>query len=151
MKTLKSLLGEIHRRYLWQSLLIYVLVAIIAYKVSQQIAISRGLPLWFVDVAVLLLIFGLPIVLTTAAVQEGIPTIGRSDPSLKARATAGGKKTSERRGVRRLFTWRNAIVGGVAAFTLWAIVAAGWLLLAEDLVSEASTSSPGEAVVDSVP
>lgn len=32
--------------------------------------------------------------------------------------------------LRGLLTWRNAILGGAAAFALWGVVAAGWLLLA---------------------
>jgi tetratricopeptide (TPR) repeat protein len=31
--------------------------------------------------------------------------------------------------VRRLFTWRNAISGGIASFALWGVVAAGYLVL----------------------
>ncbi len=49
-------------------------------------------------------------------------------------------------GVRRVFTWRNAILGGFAAFTLWALVAAAWLLLANELVDRVRDPGAEEAV-----
>ncbi len=49
---------------------------------------------------------------------------------------------------QRLFTWRNTILGGVAAFTLWAIVAAGWLYLADRLVTEIQQEPVADETVD---
>ncbi|NIR43445.1 MAG: hypothetical protein GWN99_07925, partial [Gemmatimonadetes bacterium] len=56
----------------------------------------------------------------------------------EADAPAGGAEETgeaplaadERESLERLFTWRNAIAGGVIAFALWGVVAAGWLLVA---------------------
>lgn len=145
------LIGEIHRRFLWQTFLIYSVLAYITFQVSSHIADRRGLPEWFTLAAIILLAIGLPIVLITAAVQEGIPTIGRSDPQMRFDIDDGSGDWKDvpvkgrRRGLRRLFTWRNAIVGGVAAFTLWALVAAGWLLLAEGLVRNSPAPASQEA------
>jgi hypothetical protein len=149
----KRVLAEIHRRFLWQAFAIYVVVAIIAYHVSGHIATTRNLPSWFVDVSLVLLIIGLPIVLVTAAVQEGIPSPGRSDPSLSVdldsvSSSPQPKGATHRTGVSRFFTWRNAIMGGVAAFTLWAIIAAGWLILAEQLVTDMRRPDTDAASVD---
>ena len=129
------------------------MVAIIAYHVSGHIATTRNLPGWFVDVSLVLLIVGLPIVLVTAAVQEGIPSPGRSDPSLDIELETGFKRRhpptkSHRISLARLFTWRNAIMGGVAAFTLWAIIAAAWLILAEQLVTDMRRPEPDTSAVD---
>lgn len=151
MKRVIELLSEIHRRFVWQAFTIYLLVAFVAYHVSEQIAVTRDLPIWFIDVAGLLLIIGLPIVLTTAVVQEGIPSAGRSDPDLRVNPGSSGsepliKATSRGHGFWQIFTWRNAILGGVAAFTLWAMVAAGWLILAQQLVSEAQRTEQQESV-----
>lgn len=153
MRHASQILSEVHRRFLWQAFAIYIVVAIIAYHVSGHIATSRNLPGWFVDVSLVLLIIGLPIVLITAAVQEGIPSPGRSDPSLSidldsASSHSRTKAAPPRAGLVRLFTWRNAIMGGVAAFTLWAIVAAGWLILAEQLVSDLRQPDGAGAAVD---
>jgi hypothetical protein len=86
-------------------------------------------------------------------VQEGIPAIGRSDPGLRVDADLWDSDPSvERTDVRgsfwQIFTWRNAILGGVAAFTLWAMVAAGWLILAEKIVDELQNAEQQESTVD---
>ncbi len=152
MGKLGHILYEIHRRFLWQAFAIYIVVSVIAYHVSAHIAVTRNLPGWFVDVSMLLLIIGLPIVLTTAAVQEGIPSPGRSDPSLRLDVDEGAgspRRGGQRRvGYARIFTWRNSIMGGVAAFTLWAIIAAGWLILAEQLVTDMHRPAKDAAAVD---
>jgi D-amino peptidase len=153
VKRLVQLLFEIHRRFIWQAFSIYLLVAFVAYRVSEQIAQTRGLPDWFVPVAVVLLVVGLPIILTTAIVQEGIPAIGRSDPALRVdadlwKSDPSAMGTDGRGNVWQVFTWRNAILGGVAAFTLWAMVAAGWLILAEKIVDQIQNAEQQESVVD---
>jgi hypothetical protein len=56
--------------------------------------------------------------------------------------------TDGRGNVWQVFTWRNAILGGVAAFTLWAMVAAGWLILAEKIVDQIQNAEQQESVVD---
>ncbi len=152
MRQPRRLILEIHRRFLWQAFAIYIVVAVIAYHVSGHIAATRNLPDWFVEVSLVLLIIGLPIVLVTAAVQEGIPSPGRSDPSLRVDVMAEGdsprKDRSHQSGMAQLFTWRNAIMGGVAAFTLWAIIAAAWLILAEQLVTDMRRPENDAAAVD---
>ena len=153
VKRLLRLLSEIHRRFIWQAFAIYLLVAFVAYHVSVQIAQTRGLPDWFIQVAGVLLIIGLPIILTTAIVQEGIPAIGRSDPGLRVDADLWESDPSVMRsdgrgGVWEIFTWRNAILGGVAAFTLWAMAAAGSLILAEKIVDEVQNAEQQESTVD---
>ena len=148
----RHILSEIHRRFLWQALAIYIVIAVIAYHVSVHIATTRELPGWFVDVSMVLLIIGLPIVLITAAVQEGIPSPGPSDPSLSIDVDTGSgpstKGPQRRAGIAHLFTWRNAIMGGVAAFTLWAIIAAAWLILAEQLVTDLRRPAKDAGAID---
>lgn len=151
MSRLMHLLYEIHRRFLWQAFAIYIVIAIIAFHVSRYIAETRNLPDWFTDLSLILLIIGLPIVLITAAVQEGIPSPGRSDPTINAQLAAredDSQTASRRAGIARIFTWRNTIMGGVAAFTLWAIVAAGWLILAEQIVNDVGNRPANASAVD---
>jgi TolB-like protein/Flp pilus assembly protein TadD len=52
--------------------------------------------------------------------------------------------------VHRLFTWRNAIMGGVAAFALWGVVATGLLLSSRGGVGApgVATSAAGNAESD---
>ncbi len=146
MANLKRILVEIHRRSLWQAFVAYVIVSIVVFEVSVAIADRRDLPEWFTLFSIVLLVIGLPVVLLTAALQEGIPQMGRSDPTLRVDENNPESPHQARpEGFRRIFTWRNAILGGVAAFTLWALVAAGWLALAGELV-DGMSASPESAV-----
>lgn len=151
MARLKRTLKEIHRRYVWQALLFYLILSWSVYYVSQSIAARQSLPEWFTEFTIVLLIIGLPVVLITAAVQEGIPKLGRSDPTLHVDLDDADAVTLDVRprapGVWRLFSWRNAILGGLVAFTIWAIVALAWLALAERLVLDAKETAAEEAVV----
>jgi TolB-like protein/Tfp pilus assembly protein PilF len=132
MSRLKQLIHEVHRRSLWQVLGIYVVGAWIGYEVIQGLTEGMGLPAWFPSLAVVLFIIGLPIVLATAFVQEGV---GRRDPSGEVQTTSGGTPipatAADENTPHRLFTWRNAFLGGVIAFALWGIVGTGWLLLVD--------------------
>lgn len=135
MKAIGQLLREIHRRWLWQVLVMYLVVAVLIFEVIQTLIVTRSLPSWFTLFALVLLIIGLSVVLVTAYVQEGMPALTRpgSRASPDARGDLGGPPTTEilpePRGAQRIFTWQNAIMYGAAAFTLWAVVAVGWLLL----------------------
>ncbi len=135
MKALGQLLREIHRRWLWQVLVMYLVVAVLIFQVIQTLIATRSLPSWFTVFALALLIIGLPIVLITAYVQEGMPALTRPGSRATPDARGGlGEPPSteilpEPRGPRRIFTWQNAIMYGAAAFTLWAVVAVAWLLL----------------------
>jgi hypothetical protein len=147
---MKRFLQEVHRRWLWQALLIYSTFSGFAFMVSLQIAERRELPAWFTTFAAVLLIVGLPIVLITAAVQEGIPKVGRSDPTLRVDTEDLSDPDAlslqlEAQGVRRVFTWRNAILGGFVAFIIWALVATAWLITADQLVSGLKERAADEA------
>ena len=131
MEGLKRLIHEIHRRSLWQVLLIYLVGAWVVFEVVQTLTEGLGLPTWFPGLALVLLLIGLPIVLATAFVQEGVRSPPRSDPTLiPTRDAAPGSERPVARpaGVRRLFTWRNALLGGTIALAAWGLVAALWLV-----------------------
>ncbi|NIN70562.1 MAG: hypothetical protein GTO46_01240 [Gemmatimonadetes bacterium] len=125
----------------------------IAFEVVSSLLERKSqLPHSFTVVAIILLIVGLPIIVITAYVQHGIPSVGRSDPTVRVNlggeGEGDGKGVRARRrprGARRVFTWRNAILSGVAAFTLWALAAAGWLMLAGDLLNGLNESDKQEA------
>ena len=132
MSRLKELIGEIHRRSLWQVLAIYVVASWVVFEVVQTVTEGLGLPQWFPSFAALLLLIGLPIVLATAFVQEGGPPLGRTDPTLLPGAEVEPEAAPRRApGARRLLTWRNAIMGGALAFGLWGVVATGWLFFGD--------------------
>jgi TolB-like protein len=128
MNALKQLIHEIHSRSLWQVLGIYLLGSWVALQVVDVLADNFGLPDWFPPFALALLVIGLPIVLATAFVQDGV----RPQPSAPS-APVGGVAAAAPAARRALLTWRHAILGGVGAFALWGVVAGGWLLLGPGL------------------
>ncbi len=118
MKRLRQLIQEIHRRSLWQVLGIYVVASGAVLGGVGTLGDVLRLPEWFSPLALALLIVGLPIVLATAFVQEGGPR--REAGDVEVAAPPGGASS--------LFTWRNALGGGVLAFALLGFVGTGWIL-----------------------
>lgn len=162
MNGLKELVHEIHRRSLWQVLGIYLAASWGVLQVVQAVTDSIGLPDWTPGMAFVLLLIGLPVVLGTAFLQEGMPGSaagdardGASATSSPASATGGSahpsasgsghsattsaqpddraapepvnlaagtgsldRPTTRPSRTKRLFTWKNAILGGIGAFAL---------------------------------
>jgi TolB-like protein/Flp pilus assembly protein TadD len=155
MTGIRRLIREIHRRSLWQVLGVYVVGGWAALEAVGGIAAAAGLPGWLPSLALVLLVLGLPVVMATAVVQEGIGGSRASGPAPEpagdptyrdlpygddvggpapARTTPGG--------VRRLLTWRHAILGGLVAFGLWGVVAAGLILTGSGLPARATPAGP---------
>jgi eukaryotic-like serine/threonine-protein kinase len=136
---LKRLIIDMHRRSLWQVLAIYLVGAWGALQVVEALTNSAGLPDWVPGFALVLLIIGLPIVLATAFIQEGLPggapetqasiqeDTGKATSQLERRSDPAAAPESSRAKHHALFTWRNAIVGGVGAFALLGFVSAGYM------------------------
>jgi hypothetical protein len=136
VRRIKRLVLEVHRRSLWQVLSLYLFGSWITMQVVQALTVSAGLPDWVPGFALVLLLVGLPIVLATAFVQEGGPR-GATGEAASDRAHSGlapAAATDEPGGdpapngasdrwSLRLFTWRNAVVGGVLAFALLGVAA----------------------------
>ncbi len=125
MSRLRQLIHEIHRRSLWQVLGIYVVGSWFVLQVVDTMVGALRLPDWAPPLALSLVIIGLPIVMATAFIQEG----ARPEASRET-GQGPGRGLPEASARRQLFTWRNAILGGVGAFAIWGLVAAGWILLA---------------------
>jgi TolB-like protein len=122
---MKNLILEAHRRSLWQVLGIYAVGAWIALQVVDVLANNFGLPEWFPAFALALLVLGLPIVLATAFVQEG-GAPSAAPPTAEVDTPDVAEPTS---GAQNVFTWRNALLGGVGASVVWGLVALGWFAL----------------------
>ncbi len=130
---MKELIHEIHRRSLWQVLGIYVAASWIVLQVVDVIGNNFGLPEWVPPAALILLLIGLPIVLATAVVQEGVSTrpakTQEASPDDDALARLPPVQEPEVRGHHRLFTWRIALLGGGVAFALLGVVTAGYMAM----------------------
>lgn len=164
MGRLKRVVVEVHRRSLWQVLGIYIAASWAALQAVDVLAETANLPVWFPPFALALLIIGLPVVLATAFVQEGIgnePGAAAADGSVGGKAPGVRSAETEHSPARALFTWRNALIGGVAAFALWGVLAAGWLLLgtpgashsagAVDSAGDAAGEASGRASIAVLP
>jgi tetratricopeptide (TPR) repeat protein len=118
-------------RNLWQILALYAGASWVVLQVVDVVKQNLGLPDWVFPFALLLLLIGLPIIVATALVQ------GRESPklvsSVEGTTTAGSRKpVSPDEGsaaTRKLFTWRNALMGGGLAFVLLAIVTGGFMFM----------------------
>lgn len=137
---MKRFVHEIHRRSLWQVLGIYLAVSWVVLQVVDVVGNNFGLPDWVAPAALVLLLLGLPVVIATAFVQEGLTT-KEPEPAAQSPADVGETRSPppEPAGHRRLFTWRNALLGGGAAFALLGLLTAGYLFMRTSGIGPAGT------------
>jgi len=136
----RQLIQEIHRRSLWQVLGIYLVGAWVAFQGIEALTDGLAMPEWVPGFAVVLMIVGLPIVLATAFVQEGVG-VGEAPVEAAATPEAGqATRVANGAGLHLFLTWRNVVLAGALVFGLAGVVAAGWLLL------KGETSGSPEAI-----
>ncbi|MEJ2320133.1 MAG: tetratricopeptide repeat protein [Gemmatimonadales bacterium] len=163
---LKSLIHEMHRRSLWQVLVIYLGASWLVLQAVDTLAGALSLPEWAPPLALFLLIVGFPIVLATAFVQEGMGGQGAAKPPDAAgkEATAAAEEstseapaeharvaepaasvtTSQDRAVdiathHKLLTWRNALIGALAALALLGALTIGYMVMRTMGIGPAAT------------
>lgn len=147
MHWFRRLIHEAHRRSLWQVLGIYVVVGWVVLQVVDVVADNMGLPEWTFPFAVVLLLLGLPVVLATAFVQEGIgspdPDAGAAavDHAVERRASGTVADRDSVSAGQRLLTWRNFGIGAGAAILLWMGIALGWLAFADRAPLDAAAAA----------
>jgi serine/threonine-protein kinase len=127
-----DLRSRLRAAHLSRVVLVYAGASWAALEATDFFITRFGLPGWFLPAALGLLVIGIAIILSTALVQAW-PAPGGQPPSADAggdaQAGTGLPAGAGATRLRRLLSWRNAIVGGVLAFALWGVVAAGWLIL----------------------
>jgi tetratricopeptide (TPR) repeat protein len=130
----KNLLRETHRRSVWQVLAVYVGVSWAVLQVVDVLTQNMGLPTWVFPFALVLLLIGLPMMLATAIIQGRASAAGSiqtsdaaADPvSAEVAPRPEDADTESLLDQRRLFTWKNALMGGAAAATLFLTVMGGY-------------------------
>jgi eukaryotic-like serine/threonine-protein kinase len=144
MQRLRQLVVEAHRRSLWQVLGIYIFGAWAVYEIIAEITDRIGLPDWVPGFAIVLFLIGLPIVLATAFVQEGLPGQPPKAPQTRPadamlvpefesthdfleRRSAPAASMLAARQPHVFLTWQRAVAGGVVAFLLLGITAGGYM------------------------
>jgi len=119
-------------RSLWQILAVYAAASWVVLQVVDVVKDNLGLPDWVFPFALLLLLVGLPIIVATAMVQ-GRRVPGSDAAPGQAPAGAGSSHgagpATIGEGSRRLFTWKNALLGGGLAFVLLAVVTGGFMYM----------------------
>lgn len=125
---MRRLLNQLPRRTLWQVIAIYVGGSWILLQVVDLFMDNMGLPDWVFPSSVVLLLLGLPIILTTLFIQH--------------RLAHTGEVADEAH--EKLFTWRNALLGGAGAFLLM-FGFAGLYVVVQD---RGAAFSPAEALAD---
>jgi tetratricopeptide (TPR) repeat protein len=109
---MRDVVHEIHRRRLWQVLGSYAVGSWVVLQLAETLASLLGFPSWFGPAIIVVLALGLPVLLLTAWTQS------------VRRARASG--TAESDGFGRLFTWRNAALGGAVMALLLMVGVAGY-------------------------
>ena len=117
-------------RSLWQILAFYAAASWVVLQVVDVVKDNLGLPDWVFPFALLLLLVGLPIIVATAVVQGRHAADGSADAaSGEASALKPTPASQSELSPRRLFTWRNALVGGGLAFVLLTAVTTGFMFM----------------------
>jgi len=135
MSRLRRLIVEIHRRSLWQVLLIYAGGAWIAYEIVQSLTEGLELPGWFPGFAVVLFIIGLPFVLATAFVREAPAPrdaqVERAPETAEPRPDERGAG-AEPAARHHLLNLRVAALVFLSVAAIWGVIATGWYLVVRD-------------------
>lgn len=118
-------------RSLWQILAFYAAASWVVLQVVDIVKDNLGLPDWVFPFALLLLLVGLPIIVATAVAQgrhaaADSAATGTAAPTAESSSDAVPQSDLS---PRRLFTWRNALVGGGLAFVLLAGVTTGFMVM----------------------
>ncbi len=105
-------------------LAVYLGASWVVLQVVDVVKQNMGLPDWVFPFALILLVIGLPIMLTTAMLQ-GRP----ARPAAELTESSPSAPLPADRSPRRFFTWRNALLGGAAALVLLAGVTTGFMFM----------------------
>lgn len=116
MSRIKKLAEELRRRSLWQILLVYAGASYAILEAVDLFTDRFGLPDWYFEATFILIALGLVLVVATALLERAVGSAERPDVTEVEGST-----------IRRLFTWRNALVTVAASFLIWGVVATGWL------------------------
>jgi eukaryotic-like serine/threonine-protein kinase len=132
MNALRRMIVTAHRRSLWQVFTVYVAVSWGVYQVISALPALIGIPEWVPGIAVVLFLIGLPIVLATAFVQEGVSRPSsrvEEDPTLMPGFTTNSisEPALGASPARHVLTWRRSIGAGVAAFVALIVLTGGYV------------------------
>lgn len=151
MERLKQLILDIHRRSLWQVLIVYLGACWAALEAIDYVVQRFLLPQWVTGAVIVVLLIGLPLVLATAFVRETgpapppRPTDGLRDPTLLGNVPpvelASEPAPRPRPAIRWLLTWPKAALGLALALLAIGLVSAFIVVRGVPRVAEARGSA----------
>ena len=156
---LKKLIGEMHRRSVWQVVAGYLVFVWLLFETFELLSVSVGLPDWVEPTAAVILIMLFPALLATASIQRGEPaTWPRITSEPKRESGADGPPSEPRPAapvaparapeakaprspltLQGVFTWRHTLIGGVGAFAVLALITAIYMILRTAGIGPAAT------------
>ena len=109
----------------------YIGASWVVLQVVDVLKQNMGLPNWVFPFAVVLLLIGLPIMLATAILQARpvAPSASAATQATPPSVPSRGRDDASDLSPRRLFTWRNALLGGAAALVLLTVVTTGFMFM----------------------
>ncbi len=129
MSSLQKLLREIHKRTVWQVLVTYIGISWLVLEIAEHVIGQWGIPEQAYPIALLLLLVGLPFVVATAWLQPEPWQKGRAEPEPDEDAPT---RPPSQLGIaaRRIFTWKNSVLGGLSVLIVWSTLYLGSALRA---------------------
>ncbi|MCL7976973.1 MAG: tetratricopeptide repeat protein [marine benthic group bacterium] len=128
-----TLAERMRASHVWGVLAVYLGASWVVLQIVDVVKQNLGLPDWVFPFALLLLLIGLPIILATALLQGRTRDAGASASPEEPLLTDSGRVLApEEPGTstgRRLFTWRNALIGGGLAFLFLAAVTGAFMYM----------------------
>ncbi|HSG82918.1 MAG TPA: tetratricopeptide repeat protein [Gemmatimonadota bacterium] len=124
MDGFKRVIEKLQHRSVWQVVGFYLVGSWVALQVMDVLNNALEMPAWFPRFTLSLLAIGLPVVLITALAQKRLTRLEAERREAAAGLDVGSPAV---RGTGRLFTWPNAILGGMIAFAAWGVLVTSWL------------------------
>jgi len=122
MMRLGDLIRELHRRSVWQVLAVYAVVGWILLLLAEMVEGLLGFPPWFGPASTVVVLLGFPVLLATTLIQGGFKKEDLFSSGFRDSASGGDDSLSSwrslerepfREALRSLFSWRNAVAGGI--------------------------------------
>ena len=132
---IKNWFRELHRRSLWQVTGAYAATSWAVLNVVDVVTGLAGLPDWTPSMAIVLLLLGFPVIIATAIIQNGTPASEAAAPSGGVRSARhpgdvyDSRPSEPSRDLGALFSWRNALVGGLGAGLLLMVSGGAYLVM----------------------
>jgi TolB-like protein/tetratricopeptide (TPR) repeat protein len=140
MSGLRDLIREVQRRSIWWALGAYIAVAFLVFELIKQIGESADQP-WLPNVALVLLLIGLPVVIGTALVRDRPVEGANETPGQASRVPISAEPAA-------LFNARNTVVAGVlVAAAVFTVMNTGTWPMGGDAGGEVATTLGDASVV----